>query len=461
MCKRALGLLALCIGMLTGCQADPAFTPTPSATRPVTLHFVPTATRPPQVPALLSAVSTPTTSQTPSPTQPVALPSLTPYPASYPVATPTPIATATRRPTPLPTITPTRAHPVYSGPPLDRSEVGIQVHLHQEDVGRIFEHLRALNVGWVKVQVSWKLYEPEPGRYDQERLLELDHLVSNATSSDIYLLLGVAKAPEWSRPTTEMDGPPIDYAQFGDFMSFLAGRYRRTVAAYELWNEPNLRREWNGSPLNAADLVKLIRLGAAAVRAADPLAIVVSGAPAATGINDRVTAIDDRVYLREMLAAGVADVVDAIGAHPYGWANPPDSSAAAPDPAAPSHNDHPSFFYRDTLWDYFTILREAGRSEMQVWVTEFGWGSFEGLDATPPADAEYMSAVSEWQQATYTLRAFELAHTWRWVGPLFLWNLNFAPLLGTDFGESGYSLLRPDGSPRPVYLALQTMPKEY
>ena len=90
-------------------------------------------------------------------------------------------------------------------------------------------------------------------------------------------------------------------------------------------------------------------------------------------------------------------------------------------------------------------------------MTEFGWGSFDGLDAPPPAGVEYMGAVSEWQQATYTLRAYELAHEWRWVGPLFLWNLNFAPLLGTDYAESGYSLLRPDGSPRPVYLALATL----
>jgi len=338
--------------------------------------------------------------------------------------------------------------------------VGIQIHLHREDISLIFDHLRALQVGWVKAQVSWKLFEPDPGRYDQDRFRELDQLVSSAAANDVYVLLSVAKAPEWSRPTTELDGPPADYAHYEDFMRYLAARYQGKVAAYELWNESNLRREWNGAPLDAADFVALIRPGAAGVEAADPLAIIVSGAPAPTGIHDYVDAIDDRVYLREMLAAGVADVVDAIGAHPYGWANPPDSSAAAPDPAAPTHNNHPSFFFHDTLWDYFTILRQAGRSEKQVWVTEFGWGSFDQMGAPPPAGAEYMAAVSEWRQASYTLRAYEVAHEWRWVGPLFLWNLNFAPLLGTDFSESGYSLLRPDGSPRPVYLALQTMPKE-
>jgi hypothetical protein len=398
----------------------------------------------------------PTREPQPSPTRP--------EPDAYPLPTgatsvgsinATPAEPAATRPVP----TPTRAHPVYSGPPLSRGEVGVQIHLHREDISLILSHLRDLGVGWVKVQVSWKLHEPEPGRYDQVLFQELDRLVAGAAADQIYILLSVTKAPEWSRPTTELDGPPTESALFTDFMRHLASRYQGKVAAYELWNEPNLRREWNGFSLSAADFVSLVRAGAAGVRAADPLAIIVSGAPAPTGIHDYVNAIDDRVFLRDMLAAGVADTVDAIGVHPYGWANPPDASAESPDPAALSHNNHPSFFFRDTLWDYFTILSQAGRPEIQLWVTEFGWGSFDGMGAPPPAGSEFMAGVSEWQQATYTLRAYELAHTWRWVGPLFLWNLNFAPLLGIEFSESGYSLLRPDGLPRPVYLALRSVPK--
>ncbi len=66
-----------------------------------------------------------------------------------------------------------------------------------------------------------------------------------------------------------------------------------------------------------------------------------------------------------------------------------------------------------------------------------------------------MANVSEWEQAEYILRAYELGQQWGTVGPMVLWNLNFGPLLGSEFSESGYSLLRPDGSPRPSYLSLQ------
>jgi hypothetical protein len=41
-----------------------------------------------------------------------------------------------------------------------------------------------------------------------------------------------------------------------------------------------------------------------------------------------------------------------------------------------------------------------------------------------------------------------------------LWNLNFGPILGTQFAESGYSVLRLDGSLRPSYLALQHAEKQ-
>jgi hypothetical protein len=338
--------------------------------------------------------------------------------------------------------------------------MGLQIHLHREDVTGIMANLRELGVGWVKVQVSWKIYQPEPDRFDDFRFEELDRLIAAAAEDDIKVLLGVAKAPEWSRPTTELDGPPGDYALFESFMSTLAIRYQGRVAAYELWNEANLRREWNGTPLNAVSLVELIRAGAAGVRAADPQAILISGAPATTGINDGVMAIDDRQYLGQMVAAGVADVVDGVGAHPYGWANPPDSSAHAGTHETSSHNDHPSFYFADTLADYRQILDGAGHGQTPIWVTEFGWGSYDGLESQPPAGLEYMAEVNEAQQAIYTRRAFEIAQDLPGVGPLILWNLNFGPTFGSGYAESAYSLLRPDGARRPVFEALATVPKQ-
>lgn len=381
--------------------------------------------------------------------------------ASNDAVTATTTVTATPAPaTPTASITPspTPAYPVYQGPPLPRERFGVQIHLHREDLAQIMAHLQALDVGWVKVQVSWKLFEPEPGRYDDFLLQEVDQLVSRSATQGIQVLLSVAKAPEWSRPLTELDGPPADPATFQAFMRMLAGRYQGNVAAYELWNEPNLQREWHGATLDPAAFVALIRAGAAGVHEGDPAALVISGAPATTGINDGVTAMDDRVYLQGMLTAGVGEVVDGIGVHPYGWANPPEALAGDGNPQAPTHNNHPSFFFRHTLADYRALLEMAGHNDLPLWVTEFGWGSFERFGVPPPAGAEFMNDVSEWQQADYTLRALAMAAGDPHIGPMILWNLNFAPLLGLDFSEAGYSLLGLAGEERPVYWALQTIP---
>jgi hypothetical protein len=452
-------LFFLSTWLLTNCREQPETTAPPTPAEPAdTTGISPEADSPSTaLPATSTAETNPDAVQAES-TDVVLVPMVI---SSQATDTPPPAPTSqpgSPPAEPAPTATP--KNPAPSDLQLDRDQFGVQIHLHREDLGLILSHLRTLGVGWVKVQVSWKIYEPEPGRYDDYRFNELDNLVAEASANDIDVLLGVAKAPEWSRPTTEMDGPPSDYTRFQAFMETLATRYQGQVAAYELWNEANLQREWNGAPLSAADLVALIRAGAAGVRAADPGAILISGAPATTGINDGVTAIDDRVFMGQMIAAGVADVVDAIGAHPYGWANPPDSSASAPAPNVLSHNNHPSFFFADTLRDYRALLDQGGYQEEPIWVTEFGWGSYDGFGVGPPLGVEYMAAVDAQQQAIYTVRAYEMASESPGIGPLILWNLNFAPTFGEEYVESAYSLLGLDGAPRPVYIALSALDKQ-
>lgn len=388
----------------------------------------------------------------------------TPTAAPTIVQTATPTSTPTTQPTqtpiPPPTATATPAYPLYTGVPLNKDKIGLQIHIHQENLPLLFDHIQTIGAGWVKIQLSWKLYQPQPDAYDNFRWAELDEAVAMANERNIAVLLSVAKAPEWSRSTTELDGPPQDYTLYGSFMRFIAERYQGRVAAYELWNEPNLRREWNGDNLHGANFIELIRHGAAGVRTVDEQVILISGAPAPTGINDGETAVADRLFLRQMLEANFIDVVDAIGIHPYGWANPPDTTVAVPDPAVPTHQNHPTFFFKDTINDYAALLAEFGAADMPMWGTEFGWGSYDGWDAAPPASVPFMADVTAWQQAVYTLRAFELAQANPQIGPMILWNLNFGPLLGPKRSESGFSILARDGSPRPVYHALAAAPKQ-
>jgi hypothetical protein len=329
---------------------------------------------------------------------------------------------------------------------------GIQVHLFGVDLDQTLSWAQGTGVGWIKQQVEWTNIEHQPGEYDWR---ELDRIVDKVNGYGFKLMLSVNHAPAWTRTDPLEYGPPHDPAEFGRFMGVVAARYPGRVAAYELWNEPNLRREWRGEPLDAALFVALIRAGSLAIRAADPSADLISGAPAVTGINDGETAVDDRVYLQGMVAAGVGDWVDGIGVHPYGFANPPQERWDDSSHYAPSHNNHPSFFFRDTLEDYRAILTGGGLGSVPLWVTEFGWPSIAGLGTVDTTGWEYARDVTEAQQADYTVQGFQMGRALESIGPMILWNLNIATIWGGERPESAYSLLRPDGSYRPAYIALR------
>lgn len=393
------------------------------------------------------------------------VPESTPHRPSSPLASPTPrrvylpgVSSGGSTPTPIPSPTIERETETPRGPtplppPVPKPGYGVQLHIPPRwEMEQTLRWAEGLGVGWIKHQVQWHTIEHGPDDFDWHNL---DRVVDGADQTGFKILLSVTRAPDWTREVELEGGPPADYAEFGRFMEQLAGRYRGRVAAYELWNEPNLAREWRGDTLDPARFASLVAAGAGGVRAADPEAIVVSGAPAVTGIDDGETALADRPFLRGMLAAGVAQHVDAIGAHPYGHANPPHESVNDETHTATSHNNHPTFFFRDTLEDYHRIMLEHGVDDHQIWVTEFGWPSPEGIGEMDMTGWEYGREVSEAEQADYVVQAFHMGDQRPWVGPMFLWNLNLAHIWGSDNTFSAYSLVRPDGSLRPAYVALR------
>ena len=376
------------------------------------------------------------------------------FAAPSPTATPiVPLTTSLPLPAPA---TPTPGPLAPPGPtatPVPKPDIGVQGEFIGPEGDNGIKLAANLGMGWIKQQIDWTSIEYARGLY---RWGELDHLVAEARKFGLKILFSVARAPGFSRPEpVEEDGPPSDFAIFRDFMHALSSRYQGRVAAYELWNEPNLKREWRGLDLSAEKFVELVKAGAEGVRAGDPNAIIISGAPAVTGIDDKINAIDDRVFLRQMIAAGVGDVVDVIGVHPYGAANPPDERAADAAHLRSNYNSHPSFFFLDTIEDYHQILSEAN-IDKPLWVTEFGWPSIEKFGAVEDtAGWEYAREVTEADQAAYLLRAIALRRDRVWLGPMIIWNLNIAPLLGAERSESAYGLLRPDGSKRPAYQQLR------
>ena len=89
-----------------------------------------------------------------------------------------------------------------------------------------------------------------------------------------------------------------------------------------------------------------------------------------------------------------------------------------------------------------------------IWVTEFGWAS----NSSPNPNYEYAADNSLEQQAAYTVTAYEMGEAWGWVGPMFLWNLNYKVVApASELAQWG--IVDHDWNPLPVYNALAAMPK--
>ena len=118
-----------------------------------------------------------------------------------------------------------------------------------------------------------------------------------------------------------------------------------------MWNEQNLRREWEGFPLEPASYMDLLKRSYNAIKGACPGMLVISGATTPAGYSD--VAFDDIDYLRGMYQNGLA-AIQRRHRHSSQWLCQPAQRAAlrigtSGNYDALSHVNHRSFYFLSTL----------------------------------------------------------------------------------------------------------------
>lgn len=474
----AVALIAGIGLFLIACQSEPAVDIAPVIELELVASPVPTA-------SVLEALPTVPVDPLPTLDAPPTLPPPTPAP-------PTPTSgsqdfgavisrdyvqppTSTPRPTDRPTPTnppPTRPASAYTTAVpinqarLDGAQMGIQAHFNHDTYGwsRVLHQIAPLRVDWIKLQASWRWLQPDrPGQFDQNFKLFQLH-VQEADKRGFKVLLSIAKAPDWSRNYNRgEDGPPDDLNELHWFIHKLVETVGPNIDAIEIWNEPNLKREWTGGrPISGASYMEMFRVGYDAVREFAPQLAVVTAALAPTGNSDGLS-VNDREFLQQMYQAGLAGYSDVkIGVHPYGWGNPPDFMCCDNVPGQ-GWDDRPQFFFLQTIRDYRGIIA-ANNHNAPMWVTEFGWATWEDFPhAAPEVWMAYNSAID---QSNYALRAFQIGQSRPDIELMILWNLNFAYEAAIHRRDelAAYGLLYPafNGSDipreRPLYQALASRP---
>lgn len=334
---------------------------------------------------------------------------------------------------------------------------GVSAFYVGQDAISLANGVATLGIGLVRLTVNWRDIEAVQGQPD---FSVLDEVVRVSDAGGLNILLTVSTSPDWARSRSEEQGPPDDFNHYTQFMEALAGRYSGVVDAYQIWYEPNLRREWFSDvhQISPQSYMELLRGAYAAVKRADPAALVITAGLAPTGYDDGVNAINDRVFLTGLYAENLIAVSDAVAAHPGGWANPPDATCCAAVEGVVTHYQDRSFFFKDTLDDYRAIMIQ-NRDDRPLWVTKFGWGS--SADTTPPSEGSgyiYVTYTDLNEQAAYAVRAFEMGKDLGFVGPMFLDNLNGCQTVPLNV-ESCYTSLGGLTELRPAYAAVQAIEK--
>jgi hypothetical protein len=333
-----------------------------------------------------------------------------------------------------------QASPTPTPPPLQR---GIQADPRGDTQANI-GHIKKLGLGWVKLQMSWKDVEPKQGAYDWTAW---DATIGAYAADGIKVMLSIPKAPDWARPAEDdksVEGPPADPATYAHFVGLVASRYQGKVQAIEIWNEQNLWYEAGGrGRVSAISYVGLLQAAYRAIKDANHDMAVISGGLTPAG-NMADMAVDDIEYLQQMYAAGAKGYFDALGAHPAGYNCPALADwRTFEDPTAtfraPFEQRHHSWCFLGTMEPYREVMVANGDAEKTIWVTEFGWAV---SSAAQPQGYEFAGDNTPEERAQWIVQAYQWGEKQPWVGPMFLFNLDFS-LTMAQTELATFSILEP------------------
>lgn len=347
-----------------------------------------------------------------------------------PTLTPTPRPTETPTPPAQPTTTPNRsvaatsvaAVPAAAAPaaPAAGSIVAGAFeyggHVTGTGTGAAGAMQRA-GMNWMKVQIRYS-----PGMDSGA----VSGPVGEAHARGFKILLGIV-------------GSPGDLAAGGQsymeqFASFLGGVAAHGPDAIEVWNEPNLDREWPEGQISGTMYAEMLRLAYNAIKSVNSSVMVISGAPAPTGAEAAYPGrvMNDDRWVRELVAAGGAQYMDCLGAHyNEGIVGPSQRSGD------PRDNYYTRYFGTmiDTYWN-------AIGGQRPICFTELGYLTPEGLGPLPDFFS-WAQNVTVAQQASWLAEAAALASQSGRVRLMIIWNVDFS-LYGSD-PQAGYAIIRPGG----------------
>lgn len=281
----------------------------------------------------------------------------------------------------------------------------------------VFGQMRDIGMTWVKFQTQ---DTDIPGR------------IAAAKAAGLKVLIGAVG--ERSRAA--------DPNYHKEFAAYLAQLVTQGADGIEVWNEPNLDREYGGpgnGQVNPENYANMLREAYTAIKAANPSALVIGAAMAPTGYfggNCTNAGCDDAPFLQRLAATGAAQWMDCIGAHHNGTMVGPDQRSGAP-----VANDHHQWYF----WGTLDVTYNAFGGKIPVCWTELGYVTPEGIGPITAPNFQWGNNITLQNQAEWLARAAQLSRDSGKVRLMIIWNMDRRQYDAED-PQAGYSIFRPDGS---------------
>ncbi|HRL10711.1 MAG TPA: hypothetical protein PKX07_02465 [Aggregatilineales bacterium] len=280
--------------------------------------------------------------------------------------------------------------------------------------------MKASGMTWVKKQLR---YSPGAGTGQAQAYVDA------AKANGFKLLLGIVGYPN--------DLAAGGDAYINDFANYLGSVAALGVDAIEVWNEPNIDREWPAGQISGGNYVKMLQAAYGQIKARNSNTLVISGAPAPTGFFGAAGCTDqgcnDDVFMQQMAAAGANNYMDCVGLHYNEGIVAPGASGGD------SRGSYPTYFFGSMTargWNAF--------NGKQICYTELGYLSGQGFNTPIPAGFAWAGNVTVANQAEWLAQAATIAANSRQVRMMIVWNIDFQ-IWNTD-PQAGYAILRPDGT---------------
>ncbi len=361
-----------------------------------------------------------------------------------PTATPTPLPSAT--PSPVPTSTPTPDPEAIAAAQVQATQVALNIasagsggggsavqpgpgriragnfeyggHVTSTGSSRASNAMRRAGMTWMKVQIRYTL---GGGTGDAQAAIE------GARANGFKILIGTVGAPN------ELDAFGSQY--ISGYASWLGEIAALGPDAIEVWNEPNIDREWPRGRISGEAYATMLRAGYNAIKSRNPGVLVISGAPAPTGAEAAFPGqvVNDDRFIRELVAAGGLQSMDCLGAHYNEGIVPP--SARSGDP----RDNYYTRYLGGMIDTYWSITG----GQVPICFTELGYLTSAGYPSLPPFFA-WASNVTLGQQAAWLAEAAAYSSQSGRVRMMIVWNVDFT-VYGAD-PQGGYAMIRPDGS---------------